>query len=142
MRRSVTAPKATKRNPRLIDDVPPHDDVLFQADLAWQVRAWGRRVLAGVRSVMAERYPTYAEFQPLEPGGLPFEKRSLVLLVPDETGETDAGPLNDAFERRIPQRPAQPPLGGETDGGVFVGAHGALQGLPGDAASAQDALAR
>ena len=100
--------EGNEAEPALIDDVPPHDDVLFQADLAWQVRAWGRRVLAGVRSVMAERYPTYAEFQPLEPGGLPFEKRSLVLLVPDETGETDAGPLNDAFDAVYLKDPRNP----------------------------------
>ena len=70
--------------PALIDHDPRHDDALFQADLAWQVRAWGRRVLARVRAGLAERYPTYAEFQALEPGGKPFEARTLALLVPDD----------------------------------------------------------
>ena len=40
---------------------------LLEADLAWQVRAWGRRVLAEARKRLARRYPTYAEFQALKP---------------------------------------------------------------------------
>ena len=94
--------------PALIDDFQPHDDAFFQADLAWQVRAWGRHVLARARAALAERYPTYAEFQPLEPGGLPFEERPLMLLVPDEAGETDTGPLNDAFDAVYLKDPRNP----------------------------------
>ena len=94
--------------PALIDDAPRHDDALCQADLAWQVRAWGRRVLARVRAGLAERYPTYAEFQALEPGGKPFEARPLALLVPDEAGETDAGPLNEGFDAVYLQDPRKP----------------------------------
>ena len=94
--------------PALIDDIPPHDDDFFQADLAWQVRAWGRRVLDHVRAALAERYPTYAEFQALEPGGMPFEERPLALLVPDGTGETDACPLNDAFDAVYLKDPRNP----------------------------------
>ena len=94
--------------PALIDDVPPQDDALFQADLAWQVRAWARRVLARVRSTMAERYPTYAEFQALEPDGIPFEERPLVLLAPDETGKTDVSPLNDGFDAVYLKDPRNP----------------------------------
>ncbi len=40
---------------------------LLDADLAWQVRAWGRWVLAQARKRLARRYPTYAEFQALKP---------------------------------------------------------------------------
>ena len=94
--------------PALIDDVTPHDDALFQADLAWQVRAWGRRVLAHVRAALAERYPTYAEFQALEPGGMPFEERPFVLLAPDKTGETDASSLNDGFDAVYLKDPRNP----------------------------------
>ena len=83
--------------PVLIEDGPLHDDVFFQASLAWQVRAWGRRLLARVRAKLAERYPTYAEFQALEPGGRPFEPQSLALLATDEEGEIDAAPLNAGF---------------------------------------------
>ena len=42
---------------------------LLDADLAWQVRAWGRWVLAQARKRLARRYPTYAEFQALKPEG-------------------------------------------------------------------------
>ena len=35
---------------------------LLEADLAWQVRAWGRWVLAQARKRLARRYPTYAEW--------------------------------------------------------------------------------
>ena len=94
--------------PPLIDDAPRHDDALFQADLAWQVRAWGRRVLARVRAGLAERYPTYAEFQALAPGGRPFEARPLALLVPDERGETDAGPLNAGLDAAYLKDPRNP----------------------------------
>ena len=72
----------------------------LDADLAWQVRAWGRRVLAEVRKGLAYRYPTYAEFSPLKPGGDPFEPRSLDLLEPDADGKTDATPLNAGFEKK------------------------------------------
>ncbi len=42
---------------------------VLDADLAWQVRAWGRWVLAQARKRLARRYPTYAEFQALKPDG-------------------------------------------------------------------------
>ena len=42
---------------------------VLDADLAWQVRAWGRWVLAEARKRLARRYPTYAEFQALKPDG-------------------------------------------------------------------------
>ena len=37
-------------------------DRSLEADLAWQVRAWGRWVLAEARKRVAHCYPTYAEF--------------------------------------------------------------------------------
>ena len=67
----------------LIEHEPPPDADLFAADLAWQVRAWGHRVLARVRAALAHRYPTFAEFQALAPGGRPFARRPLALLEPD-----------------------------------------------------------
>ena len=79
--------------PRLIDSGPA-----LEADLAWQVRAWGRRVLAEARRRLARRYPTYAAFQALRPGGRPFEPRPLTLLAPNAEGNTDVGPLNAEFD--------------------------------------------
>ena len=80
-----------------IDDGSPHDNELLEADLAWQLRAWGRHVLARVRAKLAVRYPTYAEFQPLASSDKPFEPKPLTLLPPNDAGETDAEPLNAAF---------------------------------------------
>ena len=79
--------------PKLLDARP-----VPEADLAWQVRAWGRRVLAAARRRLARRYPTYAAFQALKPGGRPFEPRAPVLLAPDADGNVAAGPLNAAFD--------------------------------------------
>ena len=79
--------------PRLLDARP-----VPEADLAWQVRAWGRRVLAAARRRLARRYPTYAAFQALKPGGRPFEPRPPALLAPEADGNVDAGPLNGAFD--------------------------------------------
>ena len=101
--------------PALIGEAPQHSVDRLQADLAWHLRACGRRVLARVCMALAEPYPRYAEFQALTPGGRPFEEGPLLLLPPDEAGEAD--------------------------GSLPVGAHGALQGLPGGAAAPQDVLA-
>ena len=91
-----------------IDDGSPHDDELLEADLAWQLRAWGRHVLARVRAKLAVRYPTYAEFQPLTSSDQPFDSKPLALLPPDEAGETDAEPLNAAFGSTYLKDPRNP----------------------------------
>ena len=79
--------------PKLLDPGPTRE-----ADLAWQVRAWGRRVLAAARRRLAGRYPTYAEFRPLKPGGRPFTERQRELLVPDAEGNVSVGRLNAEFD--------------------------------------------
>ncbi len=82
---------------RLLDNEDRQsEDAHSRADLAEQVRAWGRRVLARARAALARRYPTFAEFQPLKPGR-PFESRPLALLAPDETGNTNPEALNREF---------------------------------------------
>jgi putative DNA methylase len=75
-----------------------HDPVL-EADLAWQVRAWGRWVLAKARKQLARYYPTYAEFQALKPGGRPLAGEPLQLLEPDENGNAGLGLHNAAFDK-------------------------------------------
>lgn len=82
-------------------------DPLLEADLAWQVRAWGRWVLAEARKKLAHRYPTYAEFQPLKPGK-PFEPQPLQLLEPDENGNVDVGPLNAGYAKAYLDDPRNP----------------------------------
>ena len=99
---------AGEAEPGLLDDAPKADGDLLQADLAWQVRAWGRYVLARVRAALAERYPTYAEFQALAPGGKSYDERPLALLGPDDRGETDAGSLNDRFDGAYLEDPRNP----------------------------------
>ena len=84
------------------------DADLFTADLAWLVRAWGRRVLSRVRAALAHRYPTFAEFQALAPGDKPFERRPLVLLEPNANGETGVGPLNEGFDAVYLEDPRNP----------------------------------
>ena len=48
-------------------DLVQYDDPILEADLAWHVRAWSRWVLARARKELSSYYPTYAEFEPLEP---------------------------------------------------------------------------
>ena len=92
------------------DDEPAliERDPALQADLAWQVRAWGHRVLAKARRKLAGRYPTYAEFQALAPDGKPFENKPLKLLPPNASGETDVAPLNAEFDAAYLKDPRNP----------------------------------
>lgn len=83
-------------------------DPLLEADLAWQVRAWGRWVLTEARKKLAHRYPTYAEFQALKPGGKPFQPGALQLLEPDENGNVDVAPLNADHSKEYLDDPRNP----------------------------------
>ena len=79
-----------------------------RADLAWHLRAWGQRVLDGVRRELAARYPTYAEFEPVRrkgrrrtaarPPEVRYRPRPARLLVPDEHGHVSAASLNAEFD--------------------------------------------
>ena len=68
----------------------------IEADLAWHVRAWGRRVLHNVHQSLGGRYPIYADFQPLKPGR-PFDTRDMLLVPTREDGVPDVGRLNNEF---------------------------------------------
>ena len=84
-----------------------------RADFAWHLRAWGRCVLAQARRQLANRYPTYAEFEPvLKAQGRStgtakaanalaekrYEPRTPALLVPDSQGEVSVDALNAEFD--------------------------------------------
>ena len=78
-----------------------------QADFAWHLRAWGRRVLAQARRQLASRYPTCAEFEPVQQvrgvaaRAFPekrYEPRAPTLLVPDSRGEVSVDALNAEFD--------------------------------------------
>ena len=72
------------------------DDSIAEADLAWHVRAWGRRVLARARRELAAYYPTYAEFQSLTPTG-EEDRQPIRLLEVDDNGIAQLDPLNAEF---------------------------------------------
>ena len=71
----------------------PADGPAPAADLAWHVRAWGRRVLAEARKALAPRYPAYAEYAPLAPGA-EYAPRPLRRLEAGAGGAPQLGPLN------------------------------------------------
>jgi putative DNA methylase len=81
---------------------------LIEADLAWQVRCWGRWILAEARKRLTHRYPTYAEYQSLEPGGRTYETRPPQILEPDDDGNAEAGPLNAGFDANYLKDPRNP----------------------------------
>jgi putative DNA methylase len=83
-------------------------DSLFEADLAWQVRAWGRWVLGRARPRLAQRYPTYAEFQAIKQGGNNYETPPPRLLEPNADGITDVTPLNESFDSVYLKDPRNP----------------------------------
>ena len=82
-------------------------DPTTEADLAWHVRAWGRRVLAKARRELAACYPTYANFQPLTPDA-DFEPRPMRLLDTDEDGVPILDPLNGEFDAAYLRDPRNP----------------------------------
>lgn len=91
----------------------PGTDDAYRADLAWQVRAWGRWVLKEARRELAALYPTYAEWQPPVLGRA-FEPRKPVLIEPDADGLATADALNAEFsdeyldQKRNPRWIAKP----------------------------------
>lgn len=78
-------------------DLVQYDDPILEADLAWHVRALGRWVLARARKELSSHYPTYAEFEPLEPNE-EFEPCPRQLLDVDEEGVPQVDPLNVEFD--------------------------------------------
>ena len=88
-------------------DALPHDDPSLEADLAWHVRALGRRVLARARKDLASYYPTYADFEALKPGR-DFERKSMRLLDVDGNGVPQLDPLNAGFDGAWLKDPRNP----------------------------------
>ena len=72
-----------------------------KADLAWQVRAWGRWVLNETRREVAPFYPTYADFEPLDlKNPNPYEKKDMRLVPLDDDGMPDIIKLNSGFSEK------------------------------------------
>ena len=88
-------------------DALPQDDPTLEAGLAWHVRAWGRWTLAEARKALARRYPTYAEYAPLAPGGS-FEARPRRFLETGADGNPILAPLNAGFDDAWLKDPRNP----------------------------------
>ncbi len=84
------------------------EEPVFEADLAWQVRAWGRWVLARARKQLAACYPTYAEFVPPAPDGEDSSPPPMQLLEVDAEGVAQLDPLNAAFDADYLKDPRNP----------------------------------
>ena len=74
------------------------EDPVFEAELAWQVRAWGRWVLARARKQLAAYYPTYAEYVPLTADSEDSSPPPMQLLEVDAEGVAQIDPLNADFD--------------------------------------------
>ena len=110
--------KRTKTTPEMAQSGLPFgadtgtDD--FQADLAWHVRAWGRWVLARARKDLAHYYPTYGDFEPLDPGKIRYEPQPMRLVPLKDDGTADIAALNGEFseeylaDKRNPRWIAKP----------------------------------
>ncbi len=84
------------------------EDPVFEADLAWQVRAWGRWVLARARKQLAACYPTYAEFMPLASDSEDSSPPPMLLLEVDAEGVAQLAPLNADFDADYLKDPRNP----------------------------------
>ena len=80
----------------------------LEADLAWQVRAWGRRVLAGARAELASFYPTFADFQAPAANRRSFEPRPRRLCPLGADGAVDEAALQDEFDAEYLDDPRNP----------------------------------
>lgn len=93
----------TVQDDLLTDSDPPW----ARANFGWHVRAWGNWVLSRARQELASRYPTYAEWQNLDPT-TPTEARPLRLLPPDidiAEAVTTLNASSNALDLRDPRTP-------------------------------------
>ena len=101
---------------------------LLDADLAWQVRAWGRWVLAQARKRLVRRYPTYAEFQALKPDGNDSPREGVLqrgthpgLRPPLQGGDKTSSPLGRGAASAAGWVPPLQLLEPDADGKTDVG---------------------
>jgi adenine-specific DNA methylase len=86
----------------LLDDRPWE-----RAGLGWHVRAWGHWVLAEAKRQLAVRYPTYVEWQTLDPQ-TPAETKRRQLLPPGEDTQVGVTKLNSAITAADLRNPKVP----------------------------------
>lgn len=114
--------KPTKGQLAAQEDVMPglrlhreDNDRAPKADLAWQVRAWGRWVLDRARRELAQYYPVYADFEPLDlKNPKPYERLPMQLVPLKDDGNPNIDVLNKEFseeyltDKRNPRWVAKP----------------------------------
>ena len=92
-------------------------EAIEHADLAWHLRAWGRRIMSQARQSLAKGYPTYAEFEPLRRKGSKrtratperrYRKKPPELLEPDGSGAVSVESLNTQFDTLYLEDEANP----------------------------------
>lgn len=97
--------------------LPKTPSPALDAELAWHVRAWARRVMDRVASELADRYPTYAEFEPrAKKGGrgespqepTNYEFRSPQLLDSNDDARRAVDRLNEEFDSAYLTDPRNP----------------------------------
>lgn len=93
----------TVQDDLLTDSDPPW----ARANFGWQVRAWGNWVLEEARRELAARYPTYAEWQNLDPA-TPVESKPLHLLPNDIPVEDSLAALNTGLSTTDLRTPKVP----------------------------------
>lgn len=104
------------RQPQLSGQRGLAAEAIERADLAWHLRAWGRHVLLQARRELAQRYPTYAEFEPLrrkrrartKSPTRRYRRRPLELLTPDANDGVSTGNLNAEFDSLYLEDEANP----------------------------------
>lgn len=91
-------------------DQPELDPSLLNADIAWHLRAWARRVLREARKDLARYYPVYAEYCTLKPyGRVEIDTGERLRLVPiDDSGTPQVELLNAGFDAVYLDNPTNP----------------------------------
>lgn len=80
----------------------------LEADLAWNVRAWGRWVLARARTDLAQFYPTYADFEPIKKDHIAYERQPMRLAPSKDDGTVDVDAMNAEFTQEYLQDKRNP----------------------------------
>jgi putative DNA methylase len=96
----MTAAGRGEASPEFLEDHPWE-----RAGLGWHVRAWGNWVLGEARRELAERYPSYAEWQTMD-GTAPEETKPLSLMPTDADANDAVATMNSgisAAELRNPE---------------------------------------
>ena len=120
----------------------PHEQAVPEADLAWQLRAWGRRLWREWRADVAPYYPCYADFEPHKDHRDALHQRQVPRMVPlDTNGEPDIGQLNAEFSDEYLAKQSNPRWIAKPTAAYLWARTVSCKKLPSRIAIAQDLLA-